>query len=326
MNELIIRDLAKSFGDVQALKPANLHIKAGSFTTLLGPSGCGKTTLLRLLAGLETPDAGEILADGEPIYSASRRVNQPVHRRNFGMVFQDFALWPHLSVFENVAFGLRAARQKQDLRGRVLEALRTVRLDGLEERYPHQLSGGQQQRVAFARAVVTRPRLVLFDEPLSALDAILRDEMRVELISLVKNIGITALYVTHDQAEAMSMSDEVVVMQGGHILQSGSPEEIYRTPAHPFVARFIGKSNWVIPDQQMLRPEQLRWSQEGDSNLSFHGTIRHVSYMGDRYEMILDMQDMGQWIAYHEQRLRVGDNVCLYASPGQIHKLNPSGR
>ncbi|MFC3749990.1 ABC transporter ATP-binding protein [Paenibacillus sp. GCM10012306] len=326
MNELIIRNLAKSFGDVQALKPATLHIKAGSFTTLLGPSGCGKTTLLRLLAGLETPDAGEILADGEPIYSASRRVNQPVHRRNFGMVFQDFALWPHLSVFENVAFGLRAAKQKQDLRGRVLEALRTVRLDGLEERYPHQLSGGQQQRVAFARAVVTRPRLVLFDEPLSALDAILRDEMRVELISLVKNIGITALYVTHDQSEAMSMSDEVVVMQGGHILQSGSPEEIYRTPGHPFVARFIGKSNWVIPDQQMLRPEQLRWSKEDDANLSFHGTIRHVSYMGDRYEMILDMQEMGQWIAYHEQRLRVGDNVCLYASPGQIHKLNSSGR
>ncbi|OBZ16350.1 ABC transporter ATP-binding protein [Bacillus sp. FJAT-27264] len=321
MNELIIRDLAKSFGDVQALKPANLHIKTGSFTTLLGPSGCGKTTLLRLLAGLETPDAGEILADGEPIYSVSRRVNQPVHRRNFGMVFQDFALWPHLSVFENVAFGLRAARQKQDLRGRVLEALRTVRLDGLEERYPHQLSGGQQQRVAFARAVVTRPRLVLFDEPLSALDAILRDEMRVELISLVKNIGITALYVTHDQSEAMSMSDEVVVMQGGHILQSGAPEEIYRTPRHPFVARFIGKSNWVIPDQQMLRPEQLRWFQEDNSNLSFHGTIRHVSYMGDRYEMILDMQEMGQWIAYHEQRLRVGDNVCLYAAPGQIHNI-----
>lgn len=183
MKQLIISGLEKKFGDVHALKPADLTIAAGSFTTLLGPSGCGKTTLLRLLAGLETPDAGEIVADGELIFSSSRKISQPIHRRNFGMVFQDFALWPHLSVFENVAFGLRASRQKKELRSRVQEALRSVRLEGLELRFPHQLSGGQQQRVAFARAVVTRPRLVLFDEPLSALDAVLRDEMRLELLA-----------------------------------------------------------------------------------------------------------------------------------------------
>lgn len=202
------------------------------------------------------------------------------------------------------------------------EALRSVKLEGLELRFPHQLSGGQQQRVAFARAVVMRPQLVLFDEPLSALDAVLRDEMRLELISLVKNMGITALYVTHDQTEAMSMSDEVVVMQGGTILQSGSPEDIYRKPSHPFVAHFIGKSNWIVPDKQMLRPEHLRWSQENASSLLFTGTIQHVSYMGDRYEIILDMEHNGTWTAYHERRLPVGEKIQLYASEHQIHHLN----
>lgn len=322
MKQLIISGLEKKFGDVHALKPADLTIAAGSFTTLLGPSGCGKTTLLRLLAGLETPDAGEIVADGELIFSSSRKISQPIHRRNFGMVFQDFALWPHLSVFENVAFGLRASRQKKELRSRVQEALRSVRLEGLELRFPHQLSGGQQQRVAFARAVVTRPRLVLFDEPLSALDAVLRDEMRLELLSLVKDMGITALYVTHDQTEAMSMSDEVVVMHGGSILQTGAPEEIYRKPAEPFVARFIGRSNWIVPGKQMLRPEQLRWIDREGASQVFTGVIRHVSYMGDRYEVILEMQGMGTWTAYHSHRLTVGESIQVYASQEHIHHLN----
>ncbi|OMD82837.1 ABC transporter ATP-binding protein [Paenibacillus odorifer] len=322
MKEITIHRLEKKFGDVHALKAADLKIPAGSFTTLLGPSGCGKTTLLRLIAGLEIPDAGEILIDDEFIFSGSKRISHPIHRRNFGMVFQDFALWPHLTVFENVAFGLRASKQKKNLRVRVQEALRSVKLEGLELRFPHQLSGGQQQRVAFARAVVMRPQLVLFDEPLSALDAVLRDEMRLELISLVKNMGITALYVTHDQTEAMSMSDEVVVMQGGTILQSGSPEDIYRKPSHPFVAHFIGKSNWIVPDKQMLRPEHLRWSQENASSLPFTGTIQHVSYMGDRYEIILDMEHNGTWTAYHERRLPVGEKIQLYASEHQIHHLN----
>lgn len=321
MKEITINGLEKNYGEVHALKTANLRIPAGSFITLLGPSGCGKTTLLRLIAGLETPDAGEILVDGEYIFSDRRKISQPIHRRNFGMVFQDFALWPHLTVFENVAFGLRASGQKKNLRSQVQEALRRVKLEGLELRFPHQLSGGQQQRVAFARAVVTRPQLVLFDEPLSALDAVLRDEMRLELISLVKDMGITALYVTHDQTEAMSMSDEVVVMQGGCILQTGSPEEIYQKPKHPFVARFIGKSNWIIPDKQMLRPEHLHWVQENSSSLPFTGIIRHVSYMGDRYEVILDMGEQGSWTAYHEHRLPVGETIKLYASDQHFHQL-----
>lgn len=321
MKEITISRLEKNYGEVHALKTANLRIPAGSFITLLGPSGCGKTTLLRLIAGLETPDAGEILVDGEYIFSDRKKISQPIHRRNFGMVFQDFALWPHLTVFENVAFGLRASGQKKNLRSQVQEALRRVKLEGLELRFPHQLSGGQQQRVAFARAVVTRPQLVLFDEPLSALDAVLRDEMRLELISLVKDIGITALYVTHDQTEAMSMSDEVVVMQGGCILQTGSPEEIYQKPKHPFVAHFIGKSNWLIPDQQMLRPEHLHWIREDSSSLPFTGIIRHVSYMGDRYEVILDMEEKGSWTAYHKHRLPVGETIQLYASTQHIHEL-----
>ncbi|GGG06643.1 ABC transporter ATP-binding protein [Paenibacillus albidus] len=322
MRELTLNGLAKKYGEVQALQPVHLTLAAGSFTTLLGPSGCGKTTLLRLLAGLETPDAGEIRVDGEAIFSLQKKVSQPVHRRNFGMVFQDFALWPHLTVFENVAFGLRASGQTKELRSRVQEALRSVRLEGLESRFPHQLSGGQQQRVAFARAVVTRPRLVLFDEPLSALDAVLRDEMRLELLSLVRHLGITALYVTHDQTEAMSMSDVVVVMHGGSVLQTGAPESIYRKPIHPFVANFIGKTNWIEPGKQMLRPEQLHFAQPGPAALSFHGTVRHASYLGDRYEIIVDMEEgRGSWTAYHDQRLAAGETLQLYVLPQDIHHL-----
>jgi len=321
MREITISGLKKNFGEVTALKSADLKIPAGGITSLLGPSGCGKTTLLRLIAGLETPDAGEILIDDEIIFSDSKRISHPIHRRNFGMVFQDFALWPHLTVFENVAFELRASKQKKNIRVKVQQALRLLKLDGLELRFPHQLSSGQQQRVAFARVVVNRPQLLLFDEPLSALDAVLRDEMRLGLVSLVKNLEITALYVTHDQSEAMSISDEVVVMHGGSILQTGSPEEIYRTPNHPFVASFIGKTNWIIPNKQLLRPEHLRWAQEDVSSISFNGTIRQVSYLGNRYELILDMENQSAWTAYHDQRLPIGTKIQLYASEHQIHHL-----
>lgn len=322
MKEIIIQGVDKKYGDVQALKAINLKIPAGSFTTILGPSGCGKTTLLRLIAGLEAPDAGEIRIDEEIILSGSHKNSHSAHHRNFGMVFQDFALWPHLTVFENIAFGLRASKHKKNVRTRVQEALRSAKLEGLELRFPHQLSGGQQQRVAFARVVVTRPQLVLFDEPLSAQDVVLREKMRLELISLVKNMGITALYVTHDQKEALSISDRVVVMQEGRILQAGSPEEIYCAPKHPFVARFIGKTNWIIPDKQMLRPEHLRWSREDASLLSYTGTVQYVSYRGDRYEVILDMEKKGTWTAYHNQRLPVGEKIKLYAFEHHIHHLN----
>lgn len=255
--EIEIRGIHKSFEGTPALLPTDLTLRHGQFTTLLGPSGCGKTTLLRMIAGLEQPDGGDIYAADRCIYSARQRLDVPAHKRNFGMVFQDFALWPHMTVYENVTFGLKAAKHKADLRQKVTEALAMVRLQGLEDRYPHQLSGGQQQRVAFARAVAIRPALVLFDEPLSALDAVLREEMRIEMMSLVKDMGLTALYVTHDQVEAMSMSDEIVVMRKGEVLQRGTPETIYEAPTHPFVASFIGKSNWLESQQALVRPEHV---------------------------------------------------------------------
>ncbi|MEK8129169.1 ABC transporter ATP-binding protein [Paenibacillus filicis] len=318
-----IRGLAKSFGQVQALHPTDLMIRQGRFTTLLGPSGCGKTTLLRMIAGLEQPDQGDLILGEDVLFSASRRIDRPPHKRQFGMVFQDFALWPHMTVYENIAFGLRATGQTKELKQRVGEAIERVRLQGMDKRYPHQLSGGQQQRVAFARAVAMKPALVLFDEPLSALDAVLRDEMRLELMSLVQDAGLTALYVTHDQTEAMSMSDDIVVMQAGRILQQGSPEDIYKRPSDPFVARFIGRSNWIAADQTLVRPEHVGWTEPaaGESAESFQGIIRSVSYLGDRYEIGLDMGELGTWTAYHESRLHTGVNVPVYVLTSHIHHI-----
>jgi len=320
---LYIQGVEKTFEKVHALKSISLTIQKGKFTTLLGPSGCGKTTLLRILAGLETPDSGEIHLGDECFFSSKQRVNKPIHLRNFGMVFQDFALWPHMTVFENISFGLKATGQTKDLKKNVMEAIEMVRLQGMEQRYPHQLSGGQQQRVAFARAVVMKPKLVLFDEPLSALDAILRDEMRSELINLVHNIGLTAVYVTHDQTEALAMSDEIVVMNKGEILQIGSPERIYRTPAHPFVARFIGKSNWVLPDKQVIRPEDVRLEPFDSVTFceSFEGIVKSTSYVGDRYEISVDMGAMGTFTVYFHTRIQNGEPVKLYVKTQDIHEI-----
>ncbi|MUG67317.1 ATP-binding cassette domain-containing protein [Paenibacillus campinasensis] len=316
--EIEIKGIHKSFAGTPALLPTDLKLRQGEFTTLLGPSGCGKTTLLRMIAGLEQPDGGEIYSAGKCIYSASKRTDVPAHKRQFGMVFQDFALWPHMTVFENVAFGLKAAKQYSGLKEKVTEALAMVRLQGMEDRYPHQLSGGQQQRVAFARAVAIRPALVLFDEPLSALDAVLREEMRVEMMSLVKDMGLTALYVTHDQIEAMSMSDEIVVMRKGEVLQRGTPESIYKAPSHPFVASFIGKSNWLEPERAMVRPEQVKWSRTSDDDRSYAATVRHVSYVGERYEIRLQVDGLDEWTVYSSKRATVQERVELYVSPESI--------
>ncbi|QLG37334.1 MULTISPECIES: ABC transporter ATP-binding protein [unclassified Paenibacillus] len=317
-----IRGIQKSFNRTPALLPTDLTLQHGQFTTLLGPSGCGKTTLLRMLAGLEQPDAGEIVADGKSFYSATKRIDVPTHKRNLGMVFQDFALWPHMTVYENVAFGLKAGKQKSDLRQKVTEALGMVRLQGMEDRYPHQLSGGQQQRVAFARAVAVRPGIILFDEPLSALDAVLREEMRIEMMSLVRDMGLTALYVTHDQVEAMSMSDEIVVMEKGRILQKGTPETIYASPSDPFVASFIGKSNWLTPNQSMVRPEHVSWSKTGHDDLCYQAVVLSVSYVGERYEIRVQMEGLGVWTAYLDRRVRVGEKVQLYVAPERICRMN----
>ncbi|WP_179031183.1 ABC transporter ATP-binding protein [Paenibacillus kribbensis] len=329
--DLYIQGLSKTFGHMTALYETNLLVRQGKFTTLLGPSGCGKTTLLRMIAGLETPDSGTVTLGEEILFSAERKRDVPAHLRHFGMVFQDFALWPHMTVFENVAFGLRAGKQaKRSSRGRgnelrtaVLEALDKVRLSGMEDRYPHQLSGGQQQRVAFARAVANRPRLVLFDEPLSALDAVLREEMRIEMLSLVRDLGLTALYVTHDQVEAMSMSDEVVVMKNGHILQTGTPEDIYGRPAHPEVARFIGKSNWLEPERMLFRPEHVRWEQDQAEQHAFIVEVQHVSYVGERYEIRMLAENGELWSAYHSTRLSIGERKQIWVSPQYVHQLEP---
>ena len=246
-----IRGLEKSFrtrqGRVDALRSINLEVGEGEFCVLLGPSGCGKTTTLRCVAGLERPDNGEIEIAGELVNSATRRIYIPTERRDLGMVFQSYAIWPHMNVFQNVAFPLTQGHKrfaKTDVANKVRTALKRVQLDGLEDRPATDLSGGQQQRVAMARAMVTEPKILLMDEPLSNLDARLREQMRVELRKITKSIGVTTLYVTHDQAEALSLGDRVCVMNAGEILQIASPTEVYARPANLFVAQFVGEMNF----------------------------------------------------------------------------------
>ena len=255
--EIKLVHVTKSFGAKQVIQPTSFVIQSGSLTTLLGPSGCGKTTLLRMIAGLETPDSGEIWFENRCVFSSEKKINIPPEKRGLGFVFQDFALWPHMTVFENVAFGLRAAGKTDKLDEKVKNALHAVQLDDFAQRYPHQLSGGQQQRVAFARAIVIEPACILFDEPLSALDALLREEMRSELRTLITKLGITGVFVTHDQIEAMSMSDAIAVCHAGKIEQYDTPEKIYSHPATEFVARFVGSSNW-LDQNHLFRPEQAQ--------------------------------------------------------------------
>jgi putative spermidine/putrescine transport system ATP-binding protein len=237
---LSVRRLRKSFGAVVAVDDVSLDAAPGEFLSLLGPSGCGKSTLLRMVAGLVEPDGGAVVLAGEDITRVA------VHRRNLGLVFQSYALFPHMTVFENVAFGLRRRSvPPAELGPRVERMLELVRLGPLGTRHPRELSGGQQQRVALARALVTEPRVLLLDEPLSNLDALLRDEMRVELKRLQERLGTTMIFVTHDQAEALILSDRVLVMEAGRVEQVGRPEEVYRRPATAFVARFLGRANFL---------------------------------------------------------------------------------
>ena len=309
---LEVRDLSKTFvlsrgRSVAAVRDFSLRIEAGEFVTFLGPSGCGKTTVLRMLAGLERADTGDILIDGRSIQSL------PPHRRHIGMVFQNYALFPHMSVFENVAYSLRIRKCPDPrVRSEVPAALKAVGLENMAGRLPGQLSGGQQQRVALARALVMQPDLLLFDEPLSNLDAKLRVQVRGELKRLQKSLGTTSIYVTHDQDEAMSLSDRVVVMRSGCVEQVGTPEEIYAHPASLFVADFIGQVNALpgrvlertesritvetldhcinVPSRcpsndvlVLVRPEAIRVTvPAGDGSLT--GVVEEVEYRGDRIE------------------------------------------
>jgi iron(III) transport system ATP-binding protein len=236
--------LSKNFGAEAAVRDVNLSVADGEFVTILGPSGCGKTTTLRCIAGLERPDGGEIRIGGEVVAAPERGIHLNPEHRNIGMVFQSYAVWPHMTVFDNVAYGLRVRRAPAGVtRERTMRALELVGLGHLAERYATKLSGGQRQRVALARAIVYEPKVVLFDEPLSNLDAKLREQMRIELVRLQKQVGATSIYVTHDQSEALVMSDRVVVMDKGVIQQIGNPHAIYARPANTFVANFIGVAN-----------------------------------------------------------------------------------
>ncbi|MDT8305591.1 MAG: ABC transporter ATP-binding protein [Anaerolineae bacterium] len=236
-----LQNLSKHFGDLRAVDDVSLEVQPGSLICLLGPSGCGKTTTLRMIAGFETPTVGHIFIGGEEI------TDVPAYGRPTAMVFQNYALFPHMSVYENIAYGLRARRVKRaEVDGRVRDALRLMELEGQERKSPPQLSGGQQQRVALARALVIRPKVLLFDEPLSNLDAQLRVRMRGEIRSVQRRLGITSVYVTHDQEEAFSIADLVAIMNRGKLIQLGTPRELYRQPADRFVAEFVGLSN-IVP-------------------------------------------------------------------------------
>lgn len=303
--KISLHNISKSFGKKEVITNLSLDMEDGRFTTLLGSSGCGKTTLLRMLAGFETPDGGEILFDDTPVFSKGKGINVPPEKRNLSFVFQDFALWPHMTVFENVAFGLRARKQKENIKERVQEALDAVKLSDLAGRYPHELSGGQQQRVAFARAIIIKPQCILFDEPLSALDAQLRESMRLEIKQMTSKLNMTSVFVTHDQSEAMSMSDYIVVMNGGKIEQYGTPQEIYERPATKFVAEFVGKADWVKSDT-MVRPEAVTLKADGELS----GKVTSSQYVGGKYIIGVEVNNEN-WTLSSDKDYGVGEMVNL---------------
>ena len=330
MSDLVLqlKQINKYFGRSHVIKDVNIDFEKGHFVTFLGPSGCGKTTLLRMVAGFYEPDDGEILLNGKRI----ERI--PPYSRNTAMVFHEYALFPHMNVFDNVSYGLRVKnRPKEEIERRVKEALDLMQLKGMEDRFPNQMSGGQQQRVAVARAIVMNPEVLLLDEPLSNLDAKLRESVRVELRDIQKKMGLSTIYVTHDQSEALSMSDMIVVLKGGVVHQTGSPQEIYFEPKTPFVADFIGTTNLLsvkglgentvsygndrIPTTKSvnagqeyclsIRPECLKLVKEAvDGQVNVKVTIQNKMFLGEkiRYfvndslgkEWIIDIYDPGRTI------------------------------
>jgi ABC-type Fe3+/spermidine/putrescine transport system ATPase subunit len=277
------KGILKKFGDVVAVEKINFDIEEGSLVTLLGPSGCGKTTLLRMVAGLEEPTEGDIFIKG-------KRVNDtPIHKRNLGMIFQNYALFPHKTIFDNVAFGLKYRNvSKEEIREKVTRALEMVRLPGVENRMPNQLSGGQQQRIAMARAIVIEPDVLLMDEPLSALDENLREEMRREVDNLQQMLGVTTIFVTHDQREALSMSDKILVLKDGRKQQEGSPELVYNEPVNHFVADFLGHSNFIKGNVVSIDSGHIAVQIEtGDLLVA---TNRGGFSVGDRVELVVRAQ------------------------------------
>jgi spermidine/putrescine transport system ATP-binding protein len=292
----------KRFGEAVAVRELDLEIEKGEFFSLLGPSGCGKTTTLRMVAGFEQPTEGRIYLEGEPVETV------PPYERNVNTVFQSYALFEHLDVQDNVAFGLKRRKVASDeIRTRVAEALELVQLTGREKTRPRELSGGQKQRVALARALVNRPAVLLLDEPLGALDLQLRKQMQVELKGIQREVGITFLYVTHDQEEALAMSDRIAVMEGGEIRQCGPPEEVYEQPAGPFVAGFIGVSNLIPgPDgcQISVRPEKI-WLGELEEGMTAHqGTVVERVYVGTTTQVIVELESGVRLVALEQNTAR----------------------
>jgi ABC-type Fe3+/spermidine/putrescine transport system ATPase subunit len=349
-HRLTLEDITHRYGRVPALEDVSLAIEDGEFVTLLGPSGCGKTTLLRIIGGFVRPSEGRVLLQGRDV------TRTPPYRRPVNMVFQRSTLFPHLDVFENVAFGLRIARVPRDnVQGRVLEALALVRLQGFERRRAHELSGGQLQRVALARALVNRPSVLLLDEPLSALDLRIRLEMEAELRRVHRETGATFVYVTHDQREALALSDRLVVLNDGRVEQIGTPDEIYRSPASPFAARFVGDAN-VIPVEVVdadgsdatvalgglhlaarrpeglgagpawlvVRPQVVRVASNGDTGL--RGTVRDLSFRGTGFSYRIEVPGLADLVkaevsAEAAPPVEVGSDVLVSWDPASCGLL-----
>lgn len=340
--ELIhLNNISKSFDGQMVLDELNLTIHENEFVTLLGPSGCGKTTTLRILGGFTTPDTGTVIFDGKDI------TNVPPNKRPLNTVFQKYALFTHMTIAENIAFGLKIKKKsKQYIDDKIRYALKLVNLDGYENRMPDSLSGGQQQRIAIARAIVNEPKLLLLDEPLGALDLKLRQEMQYELIRMKNELGITFVYVTHDQEEALTMSDTIVVMNQGYIQQIGSPESIYNEPENAFVADFIGDSNIIPaimiedklvsilgtrfacvdtgfghnkPVDVVIRPEDVELTAPVDGILQ--GVVTHLIFKGVHYEMEV-MAGGFEWLVHSTVMHPVGQEVGIKVDPFNIQIMN----
>ena len=340
---ITLKDICVAFDGETILNNLNLDIKDGEFVTILGPSGCGKTTTLRIIAGFQEPDSGEVIFDNQVMNGV------PAHKRRVNTIFQRYALFPHLNVYENIAFGLRLRKMKEDaIQAKVKEMLALVDLKGFERRSIDSLSGGQQQRVAIARALAVDPEVLLLDEPLGALDLKLRKDMQVELKNIQQRLGITFIYVTHDQEEALSMSDKVIVMDGGEIQHIGTPEDIYNEPANAFVADFIGESNILDgimlsdcrvrfsghdfdcvdkgfdrnePVDVVIRPEDVDICEPEDGMLT--GVITSVTFKGLHYEIIVDINDF-KWMIQTTDFSPEGATIGILIKPDEIHIMKKS--
>ena len=343
MNKELVNfiNISKSYDNHLVLDDLNLYIRENEFLTLLGPSGCGKTTTLRILGGFEKADTGKVLFDGVDI------TNLPPNKRQLNTVFQKYALFTHMNIEENIAFGLKIKnKSKAYIQDKIKYALKLVNLDGYEKRMPDSLSGGQQQRIAIARAIVNEPKLLLLDEPLGALDLKLRQDMQYELIRLKNELGITFIYVTHDQEEALTMSDTIVVMNQGYIQQIGSPERIYNEPENAFVADFIGDSNIIdsvmledklveilgakfacvdegfgqnTPVDVVIRPEDVELVAPENGTIT--GTVTHLIFKGVHYEMEV-MANGFEWLVHSTSMFPVGEKVGIKVDPYNIQIMN----